>query len=176
MVKRTYSTTAQKHLTYPYKCFISTKNTKLKKGYLYQVSDSTIQIVKKSGHLYLVDSLPELLQTIPFDKKLIQVRVRSRYSGALGGTMGLLAGIGAIAIFFPMLSKDFETQLLGVLVFAPYTGIGLSAIGARVANATSLARYKPSVHSQADLEKLRYYSFVNWVDRKVQVPVQVPQD
>ncbi|MEO6283733.1 MAG: hypothetical protein ABIN80_27775 [Dyadobacter sp.] len=162
-----HSATAQKKPIYPYKCFISIKNTKFKKGYLYQVTDSTIQITKKSGHLFLIDSLPELLETIPLDKQLIQVRVRSRYSGILGGTMGLLAGIAAIAIFYPMLPDDFETQFIGAMVGAPFTAISLSAIGARVANATSLARYRPAIRSQADLENLRYYSFINWHDMKV---------
>lgn len=164
-----HSTTAQKKPIYPYKCFISTKSTKLKKGYLYQVTDSAIQITKKSGHLYLVDSLPELLETIPLDNQLIQVRVRSRYSWLLGSTIGLLAGVGAIAIFYPMLPDDFETQLIGAMVGAPLTAIGLSAIGASVANGTSLARYRTAAHSKDDLENLSYYSFVHWYNKKVPV-------
>jgi hypothetical protein len=175
MVTRTYSATAQKHPTYPYKCFISIKNTKLKKGYLYQVTDSTIQITKKAAHLYLVDSQPTLLQTIPLKDQLIQVRVRSRYSGLVGATVGFLVGVGAIALFFPMLPNDFETQLIAALIVSPITAIGLSAIGARVANATSRASYTHAHRNNAELENLRHFSFVNWLDRKtwILVPVTV---
>ena len=161
-----HQATAQTRGIYPYKCFITLKGSKLQKVYLYQITDSTIQIARKYDQLFKIDTLPKLLETISIDQRLVQIRLRSRFSGVIGGGVGFIVGIVVSVVAVKSSSPDLSGQLVGALLVVPLAGIGSSALGAVAANSTSKVQYKHLISDKKEFERLRYYSFKSWAGRK----------
>ena len=151
---------------YPLKCFIKIDGNKYERGYLYKMTDSTIQITRKHNDLFKVKDHPELLETIPLDYRLTQIRLRNRFIGVPAGVIGFAAGVTISALAVMQANPELSGAIVGYFVVVPIVSVGLSALAAVAANSTSRVNYKPQISGNAELEALRYYSFVNWLDRK----------
>lgn len=152
---------------YPYKCFVKIRGSKtLEKGYLYAISDSTIFIAKNYRQLLAADSIPNYLKRISVNEKLMQIRIRNRSAGSVGG----LAGFGTALIVTLVATKNVSTSLEGGLAMAfvvvPLVCIGGAVTGALVANASSLAVYNYGHSAEKELTRVSSYSYVNWLEMK----------
>ncbi|WP_215239660.1 hypothetical protein [Dyadobacter helix] len=157
---------AQTKGIYPYKCFITLKGRKLQRVYLYQITDSTIQIARKHNHLFKADSLPVLIESIPINQDLVKIRARSRFSGLIGGGIGFVVGVALATLAIEGSSPDIGEALVGVFLVIPLAGTGSGFLGAYAANSTSKVEYKHLISDKKEFERLKYYSFKSWVERR----------
>ncbi|GLU56583.1 hypothetical protein Dfri01_60440 [Dyadobacter frigoris] len=152
---------------YPYKCFIKIRGSKtLEKGYLYSISDSIIFIAKTYKKLLAADSLPDVLYKFPISNQLIQICVRNRSAGSVGGFAGFGTGLVISLLATKNVSTDIEGAFVLGLVVVPLVCIGAAVAGALVANASSIAVYNHGYSSEKALVEVNSYSYVNWIAKK----------
>lgn len=152
---------------YPYKCFIKIRGSRtLEKGYLYSISDSTIFIAKTYKKLLAADSLPEVLHKFPINDQLLQIRVRNRSAGSVGGFAGFGTGLVISLLATKNVSTDIEGAVVLGLVVVPLVCIGSAVAGALIANAGFTAVYNYGQSSEKSLAQVNSYSYVNWIARK----------
>ena len=151
---------------YPFKCFVKIDGAKYEKGYLYKMTDSTIQITRKHNDLFKVADQPDLLETIPLNNHVNQIRLRSRFIGAPAAMIGFAAGLTISCLAVMSTDPDLDGAIVGFFIVVPVATVGLSALNAVAVNSTSKVNYKHQISGANELEALKYYSFVNWLDRK----------